>query len=321
MDSFQALKARVPLQAAMMRYAGTPLTAAGNGALKGKCPLHDDGTASMWVYPNGQYHCFGCSRHGDVITLTEQLFNLPPREALKKLDADFSGAGEITGRTNPDEGKMRDPQSSQQASRDFVPYFRRCRENLRDTDYWKRRGLSLETCRRFMIGYDPHFIHPKYWNGERPKYSAPCLIIPTSRGGFAARVISGGAGIEKMRAGQGRLFNAKGYREAAKAPVFVVEGELDALSIIQSGGVALSIGGVEGVKEFLSFIEGGPPKQLIIALDNDGPGKAAQRKLCEALDERKSPYSTPDLYGRYKDANECLINESAEFSARILKGP
>jgi len=29
-----------------------------------KCPFHDDSTASLALYPNGGYHCFGCGKHG-----------------------------------------------------------------------------------------------------------------------------------------------------------------------------------------------------------------------------------------------------------------
>lgn len=29
-----------------------------------KCPFHSDGTASLALYPNGGYHCFGCGKTG-----------------------------------------------------------------------------------------------------------------------------------------------------------------------------------------------------------------------------------------------------------------
>jgi len=29
-----------------------------------KCPFHSDRTASLALYPNGGYHCFGCGAHG-----------------------------------------------------------------------------------------------------------------------------------------------------------------------------------------------------------------------------------------------------------------
>lgn len=29
-----------------------------------KCPVHNDRSPSMAIYPNNSYHCFGCSAHG-----------------------------------------------------------------------------------------------------------------------------------------------------------------------------------------------------------------------------------------------------------------
>lgn len=29
-----------------------------------RCPFHSDGTASMAIYPNNGFHCFGCLAHG-----------------------------------------------------------------------------------------------------------------------------------------------------------------------------------------------------------------------------------------------------------------
>lgn len=29
-----------------------------------RCPFHDDRTASMCIYPDNGFHCFGCGAHG-----------------------------------------------------------------------------------------------------------------------------------------------------------------------------------------------------------------------------------------------------------------
>jgi replicative DNA helicase len=123
-----------------------------------------------------------------------------------------------------------------------------------------------------------------------------------------------------MKAGKTHLFNVKSYK-AATQPIFIVEGELDALSIIQAGGVALSIGGTEGAKEFVSLLKIQPPKQrLIIALDNDGPGKKASQKLAKTLDDVGLTYAIPSyIYGECKDANELLTKNPATLTAAIQK--
>lgn len=55
---------------------------------KAKCPFHSEKESSFSV--KGQiFNCFGCGKKGDVITLTQLLFNLKPYEALAKLNNDF----------------------------------------------------------------------------------------------------------------------------------------------------------------------------------------------------------------------------------------
>lgn len=55
---------------------------------KAQCPFHAEKEPSFSV--KGQiFNCFGCGKKGDVITLTQLLFNLKPYEALAKLNDDF----------------------------------------------------------------------------------------------------------------------------------------------------------------------------------------------------------------------------------------
>jgi len=53
------------------------------------CPFHKEKTASLKFYDDGGWHCFGCGKGGSSIDFVAQLFNLPPLEAVKKLDTDF----------------------------------------------------------------------------------------------------------------------------------------------------------------------------------------------------------------------------------------
>jgi len=52
------------------------------------CLFHKEKTPSLKLYP-AHFHCFGCGKHGDIITLTTQLFTLPPYQAAQKLAEDF----------------------------------------------------------------------------------------------------------------------------------------------------------------------------------------------------------------------------------------
>ena len=55
-----------------------------------KCPFHgEDRHPSAKAYTNS-YHCFCCSSSGDTIRFVENLFNLPFREAMQKINIDFN---------------------------------------------------------------------------------------------------------------------------------------------------------------------------------------------------------------------------------------
>lgn len=53
------------------------------------CPFHSvDRTASMRVYRDG-FHCFGCGKSGDVITLVQNIFCTSFQDAMTKINEDF----------------------------------------------------------------------------------------------------------------------------------------------------------------------------------------------------------------------------------------
>ena len=52
------------------------------------CPWHEDKTPSLQIYPRtNSYHCFGCSKSGDVIQFIEDYEQLTKREAILKAKA------------------------------------------------------------------------------------------------------------------------------------------------------------------------------------------------------------------------------------------
>lgn len=53
------------------------------------CPLHHEKTASLKLYENGSWHCFGCNRGGSSIDLVAALYDLDPLDAVRRLNEDF----------------------------------------------------------------------------------------------------------------------------------------------------------------------------------------------------------------------------------------
>jgi len=52
------------------------------------CLFHEERTPSMKLY-DGHFHCYGCGKHGDIISLIAKIFSISPYEAAQKLSQDF----------------------------------------------------------------------------------------------------------------------------------------------------------------------------------------------------------------------------------------
>lgn len=54
------------------------------------CPIHNEKTPSLKVYPgDGGWHCFGCGAGGSVIDFVMQVFGINFRQALVRICNDF----------------------------------------------------------------------------------------------------------------------------------------------------------------------------------------------------------------------------------------
>ena len=205
--------------------------------------------------------------------------------------------------------------------RDFPAFFNECSARISDTDYWTKRGFTIDTCRHFDIGFDPAFRHAK----ASPKApTTPRLIVPISDHCFLARDVRDHVpAIEqkytKLKEGKVELFNAAGLNHPV---VFAVEGEFDAMSIWQCGFEnVVGIGSIAYVNKFTAAIRAMKvrPGVVILALDNeDSPSvKQARDKCTETLNK----LGVAVLDGRAlsadcKDPNELLVKDPDRLAAR-----
>lgn len=246
-----------------------------------------------------------CFSNADIFEIIGKQFN------LTDFNEQFEKACEIFRIEN-------DNRPRQNPSLDLAEFFKKAAANIERTDY--HRGISLETLKRFNVGFIPD------WRPSEKAPTSPRLIIPTDGGGYLARDTRADAPKEysKMRP-KGYpvgLFNSAALNQTSK-PVFVVEGEIDALSIIDGGGVALGLCSVANVGKLIEAVKERANKipPLIIQLDNDVAGKAAEKKLTDALKEINffsyRQYSLPETV---KDANEFLMTDKAAFLEWIKDG-
>lgn len=194
---------------------------------------------------------------------------------------------------------------------DFLDFYKTCIEHRCETDYLINRGISYETQEKFWIGYCPHWrSHTAVANGKNPPMS-PRIIIPSSRYCYLARDTRPYAtDYTKIREGQSQIFNYKALSNLT-SPVFVTEGEIDALSIIEVGFTAVvGLGSTSNIDLLINhLIEHRPSQPVLIALDNDNPGWTAAKKLETELQKMEIEYYNliREINDNYKDVSERLI--------------
>ena len=302
------------------------------------CPLCGSGTGknktvAFSLDPKSgctRWHCFACGEAGDIFDLVGKVESLPNHGAQIKKVADMFGVSfeqsnalfhSVKGGSSSKEKKA----APKAYHAEFMPspeYFDKATESLNSflKGETKYRGITLETLDRFKVGFIANWTHPN----SSGTYSSPRVIVPTSETSYLARDTrrhsEATAKWEKQKVGASVPFNVGRLRDA-KTPIFIVEGEFDALSVIDVNGVAIALGSTSNENLFLKQVAKYPPEQpIVLALDNDTSGKQASQKLKVALEAQGvAVMEYPQLDG-VKDPNEGLQKDRDAFSLWVREG-
>ena len=300
------------------------------------CPIcgHGKGGDGIRFYDN-HYKCFGtCGEFHNVLGWYGINRGIPDDNAhfvdMVKGAADYYGLmledGNGTDRERTPAKKTSLPVQSKQdpAPVDYTAYLNECAARIQSTNYLTDRGISAETQKAFNIGYDPSY-GTKNVNDDGSKSDAKwqTIIIPTSRGSYLARNIDRQATkLNRVRKrGKTHLFFT--HKPFDDAPIFITEGEIDALSIYEKGGQAIGIGGLANRNALISMLKNSQdnmkPNQIIIpVLDNDEEGQKGQEALLNLLNEANIPnYEPIGFYDDHKDANDFLTADPEGLKAKI----
>ena len=290
-------------------------------------PEHSDSNPSMsYDRKRQKVHCFSCGCDYDTFDLIGIDYGLSDnKEIFKKayelfnIEIDSSGAGQ--GQNQPKNEQYTHnnihtsayTQTYTKEEADNTSYYREAHSRINETNYPQSRGLSEATINNFLLGYEPNYC--KGTGGE----AWQALIIPTGKSSFIARNTAPNAEKKQRyrKNGGSVIYNRRALKEADK-PIFVVEGEIDALSIIEVGGFAVALGSTANSRAFIKLIEAAPPTQpLLLCLDNDAEGQNTSDFIAEELTRLKAPFYRVDIYGDSKDANEALIKDREAFTATV----
>ena len=322
-DAAREVKTRYAeyLQPAKKRIAGKPTYI---------CPLCGNGSGKdgdgMSIDPHGdgtQLKCFKCGFYGDIVDLYQQEHNCDVGAAFTALYDRFgitidAPQGDRTATeprryewpTNTPTADAKAVQGAQDAPQgaeelpDFTGYYKECKAHITDPAaqaYLSFRGLSNDLAARYWLGYDP---------------ATGFMIIPAAKSFYLARNTDSAAKMRyKNPAGVPiELFNKAALYNDAARPVFIVEGAIDALSIIEAGGEAVALNSTSNTRKLLEQIRTQRTRStLIICLDNDDAGKKAAAALAQGLQELNIAHITADISGGHKDPNDALKADRAAF--------
>ena len=282
-----------------------------------KCPLCGSGKrgtrdsdGAFTIHENtNSWYCYSCQKGGSIIDLMKEFEHIDTGEAFR-LARDRYGIRIDDDSTSSAPAKVEQPTEPEE---DLTEEFRKWAKQIESTDYLQRRGISKAIQERFWIGYRPDF---REGTGGT---SWKVIVFPTSQSTYNARNTDTNATSNNRyrKHGHGNLFNRRGLYEATK-PIFVVEGEIDALSILEVGGEAVALGSTTFKDKFIRIVSEKRPNQpLILALDADDNGHETEDYIANRLQSLGLSFYRHNVFNGEKDANAALMKNRETFTAQV----
>lgn len=283
------------------------------------CPLCGNGSGKdgtgLTTKDGKHWSCWkGCFTSADYLDILKQQHGTTnERDIFARFGLEIDGDGQGTKERLP---TMTD-------NRAFILQVQKSlQESPEAFAYLRSRGISLKTAAAAGVGYDPAWKSPTALVAGKNPPASERLIFPTSGGGYTARAIDADTppNLRYMKEGVAGFFNLGALIGAD--PVYITEGAINALSVMEVGGAAVAIGSTSSVDNFLAALDRKlPTAPLILSLDNDAPGKSAQEKLKAGLESRTIRFTESNISGEYNDANDALRADKDAFSALVHSDP
>ncbi|PHI03787.1 toprim domain-containing protein [Fusobacterium polymorphum] len=279
-------------------------------------PTHEDKHPSMSFYKKGNIcNCFACGEKYNIFSLVGMEYNLKgfkeQKEKVielyknKKLIQDVNAT--IYSKKNTKVELESAPQQKETKERkhpELDYYYLECKKRISETDYLQRRGISIEVQDRYNIGYDPNFKN-NTWKA---------IIIPTTHYSFTARNTDINSEDRLRKVGKSEIFNYWELEQNKKEFFYIVEGEIDALSVAEVGKKAIALGSVNNINLFINKLKNDlPGNKFYLMLDNDEQGIKAQEELYNKMKELNLNIENTKILDKYKDPNEFLVADRNNF--------
>ena len=298
------------------------------------CPLCGSGTGrnktgAFTITPDGHsWKCFACDRGGDTLDLIGYVEDISDYKtkiarAGELFNLDIEAPAEYQNQDKTAQNTDTHNSIHTPTGGNYLEFYKQANDNIQATNYPEKRGLSKAILDRFKIGYVENWKHP---NAPENVTGSPRLIIPVTQTSYLARdtrdnIPDYQKQYAKTKVGGSDIFNGIAFTQNADQPIFIVEGEIDALSIMEVGGVAVGLGSTSNYKKLVGLVKDKQlERPLILALDNDSRGRKTQAELEKLLQAQKTPYTIAVLTDQNaKDPNDMLVRDRGAFEARVEK--
>lgn len=348
MDDVELIKQKINIVDLISEY----LTLKKSGVnFKANCPFHSEKTPSFVVSPERQiWHCFGCSKGGDIFTFLMEKEGMDFKEALELL---AKKAG-VTLKQTTGKKDFRDRLFEVNLkSQEFFHYILTKHPlGKKALEYLITRGVSSESIENFGLGYAPNSwesltrillkrgfsvseivtcgVAVSSKNGAydrfRGRITFPLTDATGKIRGFAGRILYQGE-PKYINIPQTAIFDkshflfglnlAKGEIRDKKEAV-LVEGEMDVIASHQAGftqvvackGTAFTEGQIEILKKYT--------ENLSLCFDMDLAGDSASRRSIEMAEKKGLNIKVVQLTGG-KDAAEVIKEDAGDFQKALLE--
>ncbi|MCR5401426.1 MAG: DNA primase [Treponema sp.] len=360
-ETIEAVNSQADIVSIIGEY--TKLESKGGSSYMGCCPFHHEKTPSFSVSADKKlYHCFGCGVGGNIFKFIMEEEKLGFSEAVEFLAKKLSIPVKYNSSGNKSEEKS---DSKYKLIQDYIELYERVSTSfhyfLLETEqgkqalqYITKRGLSLETIKKFKLGYSPadkfwlkKFLRGRNFSEEFLKKSElfsekyPDCSFFTNRLMFPifnkdSKVIAFGGRLLDPDAKTAKYINTRdaihykkgenlyGFNFAKKAvrennKIILCEGYMDCIAWHQCGiEYAVAPLGTALTKEqirlFKPFCE-----EVLLAMDSDGAGQKATYKDILALRREGFTVKVIILQGG-KDPAEIMLKFGPETLTNAISG-
>jgi DNA primase len=289
-------------------------------SFKGRCPFHEEKSASFYVTPEmKRFKCFGCQAGGDAIAFTQRYlgksFVDAVRDLAREAGVDLSGAEDPSARERQ---QLREVTALAQA------HFQRLLWDEVDGRIGREaltaRGVSEETARAFGLGWAPDawtrlseeltrrglldFGLQAGLVQKRPKADGTYdvfrgrLMVPIRAPdgrplAFGGRLLVGDQGPKYLNSRESRLYNKSEtlyaldvaqHEVRRQHTAVLVEGYFDAMALHQAGlKTAVALCSTALTPGHLEVLRRAEARELILLLDGDTAGRTAVERLAGPL--------------------------------------